>query len=253
MQKLSYYLFGFILLAACSETPNQETDSTKQIPEASLTLEERLTRKVEAKLRLPASEKYSIEFYWNQLNADQVEDAIITVNRREYGINLSLQKGNSGNAGKTGFVGPFNTLFYYDGQSERLSAPMNIGSSALHPLKVRFANLQSPNFQDALIDYRIGDAGFRNYLFSAGDVAYLALQHKIFDSVLTQKPVFYTTSYEPGRISDIRDVIVYKAENSAELPETVQQDFEPKITARGDVFYHFFYRPRSKKYAIELK
>ena len=157
---MKYLVFSLIAfsLVSCGGTEDEkdvfDQPVEKEKEQANANFEQRIKREVEAKLSIPATEKYTLEIKKGHLNADEKEDAVISVNRMELAEKEALED-KTGTKKQLGYMGNYNYFFYYDGKIDRLSIPMPIGSSGKAPLKVTLENVQSEIYQDLVIEYRI--------------------------------------------------------------------------------------------------
>ena len=132
----NYLLFTVfsLLLFACEETSKQETQEiqTQELPtKGKQTLEQYADRMVRAKLNIQANETFSMQIYRAQLDADGVEDAIVTVNRKDFALKEAMASPNPAKRAELGFMGNYNYFFFFDGKLDMLSPPLAIPSSPL--------------------------------------------------------------------------------------------------------------------------
>lgn len=240
-----------LILLACTAKPEEKNvfgQETKQKETADLKFEERVKREVEAKLNIPATEKYKLEVKKAHLNADEKEDAIITVNRLELAEKEAAED-KTGNRTKLGYMGNYNSFFYYDGKLDKISVPTAIGSSGKTPLKVSFDNIQSEIYQDLIVEYRIRNSAFRNYYLIENGTLVLVFQWKLFDMVGDETYEANYIVYEPGSLSLAKDILIYKGKiknYSTKIPDIYRYD--PEIQKGGPLIYRFFYDPGTMKY-----
>ncbi|MCE3295116.1 MAG: hypothetical protein K0R65_830 [Crocinitomicaceae bacterium] len=246
---LTLFLSSCVDPATDKDVFNQPVVKKKDKGEVSF--EERMRREVEAKLSIPATEKYKFEIKKGYLNADEKEDAVITVNRLEL-AKYEAEKEKGGNRKELGYMGNYNFFFYYDGKIDKLSIPMPIGSSAKSPLKVSFENVQSEVYQDLIIEYRIRNSAFRNYYVIENGSLALVFQWKLFDMAGTDQYEANYIEYAQGSRSLAKDIIIYKGKiknYSPKIPDVYQ--YNPEIEKDGPQLYRFFYDPASMKYMTQ--
>ena len=70
-------------------------------------------RMVRAKLGIQANEKFELKIYRAQLDADGIEDAIITVNRLDFAMKEAMASPNAAKRAELGFMGNFNYFFFF--------------------------------------------------------------------------------------------------------------------------------------------
>ena len=248
---LAYLLFCFVLLQAC-EASTENTESQDNVKTEKLSFDQRKDRHITGSLAIDATEKYTTEVFREKINNDDIEDAIITVNRLNFAKNKSLKLKNAAQIAEMGYMGEYNYFIFYDGKLDKFSVPVPIPSSPLSKLQVKFENLSSEKFKDLTIEYRVLNAAFRNYYTIYGDVLQEIFQVKIFDHIGESKPEYYFTEYDRGSISDVKNIIVYegKIENFQEKISDIYS-YEPVITKTNRLYKRWFYNPKIMKYMSE--
>jgi hypothetical protein len=250
MKIISLAIF-FIIISACksNELEKDVFDNPIQDGTVNMSFEDRMKREVEAKLSIPVTEKYKIEFHKTHLNRDEKEDCIITVNRLNFAIDEASKEENPSKRAELGYMGNYNYFFYYDGKLDKISIPMTIASSAKSPLKVKFNNIQSDIYQDVSIEYRIRNSAFQNFYLIEGGSLVMVFQWKLFDQVGLDSYEANFISFENGSISLAKDILIHKGKiknYSKEIPNVY--DYNPTIEKDGDLLYRFFYDPKIAKY-----
>ena len=84
-------------LFACQESSEQETQEiqSQEIPtNGKQTLEQYAERMIRAKLGIQANETFAMQIHRAQLDADGVEDAIVTVNRKDFAMKEAMASPN---------------------------------------------------------------------------------------------------------------------------------------------------------------
>lgn len=250
MLKQLLLIFTGILVLGCDSTEVPNTENPEKESNEKADFDTRTKRWVESVLEIASTEEYELKIYQEQLNDDGFLDAIITVNRLAYAIDEAVNSVNTVHKVETGYLGKFNYVFHYDGQTDKFSKPIPIGSSAIVPLKVNFEHIQSPNFKTALVDYRIRDAAFRNYFFITDGLIHLALQHTVYTSFMSPDCKYYATQFIPSRTSAAKDIVVYQAKCTSKTPENSTDPFDPELIIQPELAFHFFYLPNTRKYAV---
>jgi hypothetical protein len=253
MLKINLILVAVIgLFISCSDTLDKALveEQTNQEP-VELDLETKVIRTIEAQLAIPATEKYNLQVYSENLDDDGIQDFIYTVNRMQFAMDEAQNSMNSNQRAQTGFMGNYNYVVYVDGATEKISRPIPIGSSALLPLRVQFENIQTTNHKDALVRYRVRDAAFENYFFVTKKQINLVLQHKIYDKFASENPEFYFAELGKGSASAISDIIVHLGQSKTKAPNQPLARFDPIINPTESIMYHFIYSPTKRKYVIE--
>lgn len=252
-----WYLVMAFVFFSCSEAANKNGDNkTEGKTEDTLqpNFEERVKQELAFKLGIAPEEKFRLSIYKAHLNNDGVEDAIITVNRLEFAEKEAQQSPNGDVKRSYGYMGSYNSFFMYDGKLDKISVPMNIASSAKTPLQVNFENVQSEDFKDVCITYRIRNSAFKNYYFLQNDQLLLVFQWKLFDQVGVQNYEANYLTYEEGSYSTAKDILIYKGKiknYSTTIPDVYS--YNPVIESDKELKYRFFFDPVGKKYMTQSK
>ncbi|MFA7272892.1 MAG: hypothetical protein WC044_03440 [Crocinitomicaceae bacterium] len=237
-----------VLLAAC-KGGNQNSDEVKpKIPDEQLSLEELVIRKVESQLQIPATEKYTLSIHKGQFDSDDIEDALVLVNRKQFALDEAVRKNRVKNQENIGYTGNFNFFFYYDGAKNDISRPITITSSASVPLKINIENIQTESYKDFTIDYRIMESCYRNFYTISNGVPKLVFQWGVFDYEKSDSSKVTYFEYATGSYSLAKDILVYPGKMITPLPKNLNNDFDYKIEKDGDLQYLFFYNPNQGKY-----
>jgi hypothetical protein len=242
-------------LTGCSENPNEKTKvvDESQLPEDHGDLNTYAKRHVESQLRVSTNEKYELKIYKQNLDGDDKEDAIITVNRLNFAIDEAANSENPAKRAEIGYMGNFNFFFYYDGAKDLISPPIVIASSPLLPLKVSFENISSENYKDILIDFRIRNSSFKDFFTIINGTPRRVFEFRNFDGMGTTNSECYTFQYSTGSYSAFKDIQVMKASLGAVPKNADLNTFEPNITTTKELLYTFFYVPQEGKYMTKRK
>jgi hypothetical protein len=256
MKTFSTILFSTllsILFVQCgSETQTKPTQEKAEKPAKKEPFDKRYKSEIEEKLKIGDKEKYSYHVYKAFINADSIEDAIITVNRMQFAEDEAIKSGKVTKAVEMGYVGTYNYFFYYDGAIDQISEPINVPSSPGRELDVTFASITSRYKQDIIIDYRIRNSGWRSYFTSTSE-GHLSLmfQWKWFDHVGEAVPEALNHVLEPSPEGQSQDISIYQSAIDGYSPEVNDvYAFVPKITKKGSLMYRFFYDPGVSKFRI---
>lgn len=249
---LTFSLFTF---TSCEEDQedNRKVIDESQLPEDHGDLNSYAKRHVEAQLGISANEKYELKIYKENLNGDDKQDAIITVNRLNFALEEAANSANPAKRAEIGYMGNFNFFFYYDGGKDLISPPIAMPSSPLLPLRVSFENISSSNYKDILIDFRIRNSSFKGYFTVINHTPMRIFEFKNFDGVGTAKTECYAFRYKTGSYSAYKDIEVMKAELGPVPKDADLNTFEPTIKPTNEVLYTFFYVPEEGKYMTKKR
>ncbi len=243
-----------IILFACKDQV-EEDENTEQtsviVNEKNLTFEERAERHLTGSLSIPATEKITIQTHKAHLNADNSEDAIVTLNRLEFAKGEVAKLSNAKYIRQMGYMGNYNYFVFYDGALDKFSVPIATPSSAFVPLKVAFENIYSDNYTNLTIEYRVDNAAFKNFYFLERGVLQKVFQTKIFDYVGTEKPEAFFIEYTKGSISGAKDMLIYEGK-IINYPTTIDNvyEYEPVIEKKENakLVTKWFYNPNIAAY-----
>ena len=254
--RLIYHLiFLCLLLQACQENSSDELPvvDESQLPDDKGDLNSYAKRHVQAQLQISVNEKYTMKIYKENLDGDDKEDAIITVNRLNHAIDEAANSANPAKRAEIGYMGNFNFFFYYDGAKDMISPPIVIASSPLLPLKIGFENISSENYKDILIDFRIRNSSFRDFFSVINHTPRRVFEFRNFDGMGTTKSECYSFQYTTGSYSAFKDIQVFKANLGAVPANADLNTFEPSINPTAELLYTFFYVPQEGKYMTKKK
>lgn len=244
----------FTFLVACNNNANEtDTDEPSKVivNEKNLTLEERAERHITGSLSIPATEKITIQSFKAHLNADNNEDAIVTVNRLEYAKEQVAKLSNAKYISQMGYMGNYNYFVFYDGKLDKFSVPIATPSSALVPLNVMFENVYSDIYMNLTIEYRVNNAAFKNFYFLENGILQKVFQTKLFDYIGTDKPEAFFIEYAKGSISAPKDLLIYEGEIKNYRTDIKNAyEFQPVIEKKKDakLVTSWFYNPSIAAY-----
>ncbi len=257
MKATSLILFALFVISCSND--NQPTDpivedqtNIKEYPVEG-DLKQKANRHVTTTLSIPSSEKFTLEVFEAHLDDDGVIDAIVTVNRKNKAIDDAADSPNTPQIVEMGYMGNYNLLFHYDGAKNTFSKPVPIGSSAMVPLKVTFANIQSEFFKDAIVEYRIRDGAYHNYFFVQNGTIQLVLQHPVYSGFADPEGKYYVANFEAKTSSNVKDIVVFKGEYTGPIPEDKLAIFSPNISMLKEEAFRFVYLPQKRKYGVNPK
>ena len=243
-----------LLFMSCKEQ-NNETNDQPLVEGPALKGKQSLAtyadRMVRAKLGIQANEQVELKIYRAQLDADGIEDAIVTVNRLDFAMKEAMASANPAKRAELGYMGNFNYFFFFDGKLDMLSPPISIPSSPLLPLQVQFQNISSPDYQDILIDFRIRNASYKDFYTVSNHTPRRIFQFKNFDGLGTPITEAYHFEYGAGSYGAQKNIFVMEAKLEA-LPNGADQNtFVPALTPLEKIKYTFFYLESEAKYATK--
>lgn len=246
---LSIFCAG--LLLSCSDTNDENTDSSED-QASKESFDSRIRREIQTALEIPATEKYSLRIYREYINSDTTQDAIITVNRKEFAIAQSIKSKTEVKTAEMGYIGKYNFFFYYDGALDKISVPLPITSSPGRELDIQFRPITGKTKMDVMIDYRLRNSGYRNYytVLNEKDLA-LVFQWNVFDLSITNGPNAYIHDFVPSPDGIGYDIAIYQSQiDNVPIPTQDIYQYVPSITKRNELMLKFFFERRAGKFGL---
>ena len=242
-------------LAACNNDANKpiEKENTPETITKKLSVEEQAKGHILRALSIPANEKFTYTIYKEHLDGDDKIDAIITLNRFENAKSDAAKSPNPALYSKFGYMGYYNFIFYYDGELNLISPQIVIASNASVPLKVSFENVYSLAYKDAIVEYHVSNAGYREYFTIVNHTPKSYFKWKNFDGILKGKQEAFTFGYSDGTMGPLKDILIFKANYQQPSSGTDPNTFEPKLAATKELAYRFFYHTETEKYMTKNK
>lgn len=245
-------IFVILLLSSCGEA-KKDAPVLNETPKENiqnLPLDQYAKRHVESSLQILGTEKYTMEITKGNLDGDGNEDAIISVNRKQFALDESMRSENPAKSAEMAFMGNYNYIFFYDGGLKLISPPIVVPSSALVPLKIHFEKISSSEYNDILVDYRIRNANYKDVFTVTNHTPRKIFEWKTFDGLGTLKTEAYTFEYVEGKYGPEKDIILYTSILESLPTGKDKNTYEPKITKTKNVAFHFFYIPQEQKYGM---
>jgi hypothetical protein len=240
---------------ACNNEASKpiEKETKPETAAKKLSVEEQAKGHIMRALSIPANEKFTYTIYKEHLDGDDKIDAIITLNRFENAKSDAVKSPNPALYSKFGYMGYYNFIFYYDGELNLISPQIVIASNANVPLKVSFENVYSLAYKDAIVEYHVSNAGFREYFTIVNHTPKSYFKWKNFDGVLKGTQEAFTFGYSDGTMGPLKDILIYKANFQQPSAGTDPNTYEPKLAASKELAYRFFYHTETDKYMTQNK
>jgi len=228
----------------------ENTEDTNQ--KSNETLDARARREIMASLAIPVNEKFSMKIYKEYINADTIEDAIITINRMQYAMDEAIKNKREAKAAEMGFTGNYNYFFYYDGALDRISNPIFAPSSPGRELDIEFKSIIAPTRKDVIVGYRIRNSGWKSYfsVFNDHDMM-MIFQWKSFDYAGEDHPEAFVHTYEENPNQVPMDIAIYSSEIDSYTKNIGDMyTYIPSITKKKELRFKFFLDPVANKYRL---
>lgn len=240
---------------ACNNEASKpiEKETKPETATKKLSVEEQAKTHIMRALSIPANEKFTYTIYKEHLDGDDKIDAIITLNRFENAKSDAVKSPNPALYSKFGYMGYYNFIFYYDGELNLISPQIVVASNANVPIKVSFENVYSLAYKDAIVEYHVSNAGFREYFTIVNHTPKSYFKWKNFDGILKGKQEAFTFGYSDGTMGPLKDILIYKANFQQPSAGTDPNTYEPKLAASKELAYRFFYHTETDKYMTKNK
>ncbi len=255
MKSFSISIFCLLLItSSCGDEttadPIETADNTTE--KSNESLDARAKREIMASLAIPVNEKFTMRIYKEYINADTIEDAIITINRMEYAMDEAIKNDRQAKAAEMGFTGNYNYMFYYDGALDRISNPIFAPSSPGRELDIEFKQLVAPTRKDVIVGYRIRNSGWKSYfsVFNDHDLM-MVFQWKSFDFAGEDHPEALVHAFEENPNQIPMDIAIYTSEIDSYTKNIGDiYKYLPSITKKKELKFKFFLDPVAKKYRL---
>jgi hypothetical protein len=214
-------------------------------------LRSRTVRHVEAQLNIAGTERYGLSIYKQNLDGDDKEDAIITVNRFNYALEKAKQSPNAAKLAEIGYVGNYNYIFYYDGGLDLISPAIAVPSSPYLPLEISFEPITSTEYSDVLVTYRIRNSAYRAFFTVENHTPTRYFEWPLFDELGSPQAKAFVFEYIATAMNPRKNIQIYEANIS--LSDTVKQFnvAKPILTKRTKLLHEFFYLPEKHTYVTK--
>ena len=246
MKNCITYCLLSILLVSCSENKQEEIE--KESHATVLTVEQMVKNHIETKLAIPSNEKYTFKIYKEQLDGDDKIDAIITVNRLNYALEVAAKSSHTAKRAEVGFIGNYNYIFFFDGGLNQISPPMAVPSTPYSELVVQFENVTTAAYKDILVDYKIMNSNYRNYYSVMEHTPTQVFQWKTYGNIGKSDAEILYLELSTGSIGLAKDILIYEGnlDNASELKDAY--NFKAKISKKDKLLHRFFYFENERKY-----
>tara|TARA_B110000305_G_scaffold82591_1_gene92909 strand:- start:2308 stop:3039 length:732 start_codon:yes stop_codon:yes gene_type:complete len=235
---------------SCDSDKSSETAKKNIDAVVFETIEQRITRHIEANLKIPATEKYTYQIFKGEINGDDSLDFIITVNRLDFAINEAIERKRMAKSASSGFMGTFNFIFYMNGDTKNISTAIPIPSSAKGKLKVSFEHLRSDSFNDFMVDFKLDNASFRRFFTLYDEQPREIFEIMLYDGLGDIENHAISIEYSQGSYSLVKDILIFTGELEKvkfDDPEKVYS-YNPEIKKTDLLERRWFFNSNQRKY-----
>lgn len=253
------WIVSLLVLFGCG--PNEEIEVPNELdknvesgdPYEGLSMKKAVEMHIRRELSISADQPIDYQIYRENCDGDDSLDAVIAINLLDRALDEAIKSGKVAKLAEIGFMGNYNFILYRDGFSGKFGSVMPIASSPKSKLVVSFEHIRSEKQKDILVDYRVLNASYRNFYTIINAHPKQVNQVKLFDALGTKDAVAFAVEYEPGMISNSKDIVLYQG--SFTNPTFVASDevytYIPKITKTNRMVERWFFNPQDMKYYLK--
>ncbi len=253
------WILSLTLLVGCGQdeeivVPN-ELDKEVEIgdPYEGMSMKAAVELHIRREFSIAADQPIEYQIYQGNCDGDDSLDAVITVNLLDKAVDEAIKSGKVTQMADLGYMGNYNFIIYRDGFSGKFSSSKVIPSSPKAKLAIRFEHILTERHKDIIVEYRILNAAYCNFYTIVNGQPTQINQVKLFDGIGTKDAMAFVLNYEPGMISESRDIVAYEGTftNPSFKNEDEVYTFIPKITKTSRVHERWFFNPQDFKYYLK--
>ena len=253
--KLVPIFFLAILWGACNQTNPDEQDVLETTDLSVIEFDEdNIIAACLAKINVPLSDA-TVSLKRAHLNDDEFLDAYISVNLAKRAQQDFENSSNPAMFEDLGFLGNYNYLFVWDGETKKIGRPYLIASNALEELSVEEHHLLDPGYKTLSAIYRVRSSVFEIFFRYLNGNIIPVFSYKIMDEIGTNNPEAFVKKIVDNPTQIQRDIIIYEASIPGYSPEKAIQNrnYYPydNLEAKPVVVNRFFFEKTLGKYATE--
>jgi hypothetical protein len=248
------FILTLILNGSCSEK-QKSSATTEKNPLEVQDINEWIARQVESKLKINATENYTLSIHKEYLDRDTLIDAVILVNREEYAKKKAAEDGDTSFEELVGYTGPYNYVFTHINGSEKLHQAPPVGSSATHPLTVQFETISNPSQKDFYVEYRVKSSINRNYYTINNGRVVLTFSCPLYDFMDPQNPTVYSIKHIESEVRISKDIALYKGKITNYDPKNISDFmtyYPAEVLPTDDLYVYFIYDKKRMKYVTPM-
>jgi hypothetical protein len=265
MNKTALYILIFsssFLWTACQSEAEPEVtkeDSKQTKTDASIKPiefdEKAIRQAVLSRLGISETDQPEVVITRAHLNNDSFEDAYINVNLAKKATKDMEAAKNPAMFVETGYLGNYNYLIAWDGETKLLGNPYQLVSNAMEALIVEEVDLLDPGYKTLAVTYRVRNSVFEIFLRIMNGSFAPVFSYKIMDGIGTDKPVFQVRKIVDNPKSVQKDIIVYEGElrDYSATEAARNKNYYPfnRIQSKPAPVARYFFDKQLEKYATE--
>jgi len=245
-------LFIF-LFVACNGLEQKEIIETWSAQTPLDFKEELIRTHIERKLNLQADDIGSVVLFSAHLNEDGIEDGLVVLNLSPKAKKDMENSSNSARFHDAGYIGDYNYLIIWDGETRQLGGAFKLVGNGLIPLKVELTHLLDPGYKTVRAEYRVLNTIFHTYLHNYNGSLLPVFSFTVADLIgdPNMKTYVHVLEENPNQIQ--KDIVIYSASwPSYEEEEAAKNKYSyplGSLNSTGQQVYRFFFDINSGKYA----
>lgn len=260
MKKLFFVVLTSVLLAGCSEGNSVEVKNENQKesfnPNAPFEFNEQMFLKVALSKIGAVESEVSWEVGRAHLNEDGIQDAYLSVNLSKRAQKDVENAKNPSFLVDLGYLGNYNYLVIWDGETKQVSNPYLISSNGLEALKVKEQNLLDPGYKTLSAVYRVKNSAFEVFFRYLNGSIVPVFSYKIIDGIGTDYPEAFVHEIVDNPQQLQQDIIIYEAEIPGyKAISEHDPNYYPmnNLIAKPTVVARFFFEKSMGKYATNVE
>lgn len=265
MNKTALYIYIFsslLLWNSCqSDTEQQAAEDDASQVKKDISLEpiayneEAIREAVLFRLGVSESDQPEVVITRAHLNNDSFEDAYISINLAKKATKDMEAAKNPAMFVETGYLGNYNYLMAWDGETNLLGNPYQLVSNAMEALIIEEVDLLDPGYKTLAVTYRVRNSVFEIFLRTMNGSFAPVFSFKIMDGIGTDKPIFQVRKIVDNPKSVQKDIIVYEGElrNYSAAEAVLNKNYFPfnQIQSKPAPSTRYFFDKELGKYATE--
>lgn len=254
--KIAYLVGAILFVTSCGSDVNEEVEKEQEFnySDAIEFDEDAITKAILSRINA-TSDEADVVIKRAHLNEDEFLDAYISINLAKRAQKDMEKASNPASFDNLGYLGNYNYLVVWDGETKVLGNPYQVISNGLERLGVKELNLLDPGYKTLSATYRVRNSVFEIFFnYINGNIAPV-FSYKIADLIGTNEPVAQYCKIVENPQQLEKDIIIYEATirgYSVDAANTKRNYFpidslEPKPMPLN----RYFFDKQLGKYAIE--
>jgi len=253
--RIAYIVGVIVFVASCGDIADEKSNEQEYNYGDTIEFDEDVITKTILSRIKATTDEVDVVIKRAHLNEDEFLDAYISINLARRAKKDMEKASNPASFDNLGYLGNYNYLVVWDGETKKLGDPYQVVSNGLEELKMKEQNLLDPGYKTLSAKYRVRNSVFEIFFSYMNGNIVPVFSYKIADLIGTNEPeAFYKEIVENTQQLQ-KDIIIYEARIFGYSVETANANrnyypidsLEPKSTPIN----RFFFDKKSGKYATE--